>query len=158
MFVIEPIECAVSGAYIHFAAVGVILQVNPPTINVIEPDDGATYNATVCFSANVREGLDRSAIFELNRVYPNTTATLGVDYYPDFDSSLIEIPMGFSGFFETCRRFVIRGDSQIENQQEQIVYETTALNMFDNVTDNQFVIIIYDLGGKNDTVYYLCYN
>lgn len=112
--------------------------------NITEP--GTT---TACFSTEVSQLLKRDSEFELS-LSNLTTATIGIDFLPEFDSNLLIIPMEFRGVYESCINITVLDDDFMES--ETIVYDVTPLSELDSVVFfgnlSSIVIHIFDTDGK----------
>ena len=113
---------------------------------VDEPEQGDTVNIVACFSALVEESLGRPAVFLLE-LTNGTTATLGVDFFPNTTSPFLTIPATFSGTFVQCITVSVFGDSE-EEGFEIIAYSLTALSELDRVATPLIVIGIEDNFGN----------
>ena len=84
-----------------------------------------------------------------------TTATIEFDFFPEFDSHFLIIPMDFNGVYEICSDILVFDDEEMESG-EIIVYDVTPLSQFDSVvfSGNQSSIVVYviDDDGKNSNL------
>ena len=120
-------------------------------INVTEPDVGQTTTVTGCFSASLTQPRMMSHFFEFV-LSPDSTASLGADFFPNI-SSILTIPASFNeSLFSACVDFIILGDNIPENSPEVAVYTIRPLALPDSVVYSQgrdsLVINIFDNDGK----------
>ena len=119
-------------------------------LNVTEGGRGQETAASVCFRAVLPRPLTRPAIFTL--IDSNaSTATSGIEFYPNITIPDVVIPTNFSGEFLTCIDIVIVGDDVVEDA-ERVVYGVQptvgqGTVVFPPNTDS-IVINIWDDEGK----------
>ena len=131
----------------------VVLTVLTAEVNVTEPDAGQTTTVTGCFSANLTQPrmMDHSFEFVLSSL---STASPGLDFFPNLSSPLLTIPASFTGsVYATCLDVLILGDNTPEVSPEVAVYTLRPLAPQDSVVyplgRNSLVINIFDNdGGK----------
>ena len=107
----------------------------PLNSNFTEGNSGDFTSFQLCFSALVDEPLGRFAVFQFNETN-RTTATFGVDFIVNINSSFVVIGPDFAGLFSFCLQLFIIGDDQVE-PDEVVDYLLIPLSEFDAV----------DLGG-----------
>lgn len=123
---------------------GVILNVLNPVEHILEPDGGENVTVTECFSAQVDQQLNRAAQFKVD-ISNSSSAVLGSDY--SSGSQYIVIPANFSGYFMTCLNTTVLGNDRFDGLR-RVVYNITALSIFDDVSDPLPVINILEDDGK----------
>jgi hypothetical protein len=141
----------------------VTLVLKTAEFNVTEPDDGNNVTVTLCFSAEVNEPLDRSAVFGLSNItdtntsMPRNIATLNSDY--DFKPRSVVIPTNFLGLFQECVNFTVFGDDMVE-ANEVIALDVQPVNYLDRFTyppgSDSIRINIEDNDGKLLTLFNVC--
>lgn len=98
---------------------------------VLEPDSCDLVFVSGCFSANVEEPLNSSAVFEF--IPSNLTTASYADFVEQTSSPFLTIPSGFVGQYDECLNIAIIGDDKVE-EDERIVYSLVPISERDRVT------------------------
>ena len=120
-------------------------------LNVTEPDIGQSTTVTGCFSVNLTQPRTMNHSFELFVLSPNSTASLGSDFFPSLPFLTIPAADFNESVYTTCVDIIIVfGDSlaEVSPGYEVVVYAIRPLAPQDGVVYPQdrdsVVIYIYE--------------
>ena len=118
----------------------------------MEPD-----TATACFTSDITQPLNRDAIFEIS-LSNVTTASIQLDFDPEFDFHFLTIQTGFNGLYEMCVNIsILEDDERIIEVDETIVYDVIPLSELDRVNfPRNLSSIKVVIAGKNSHILKAC--